>query len=167
MVSNYLEQMAYEWFDFKGYIVKSNVFVDRRPNGGYNAELDIVAFHPVTRDLVHLEASMDAQSWADRKSKYIRKFAAGDKHIPSLFPGFPFPPTTYKKIILLGYGSSENHKTLAGAEVMTVSDFLAMILKDLKGTSIYKSAISEDKPILRTLQFFLENRKTLANILSG
>jgi len=46
MASNYLEQLLVEWYEYQGYFVRNNVLVGKRNQGGYETELDIVAFHP-------------------------------------------------------------------------------------------------------------------------
>ncbi len=63
MAANHLEQLLAEWYEFQGYYLRRNVLVGKRPQGGYACELDIVGFHPVTRHLIHIEASLDADSW--------------------------------------------------------------------------------------------------------
>ena len=40
-----------------------NIKVGKRATGGYEGKLDIVAFHPVSRKIVHIETSMGAESW--------------------------------------------------------------------------------------------------------
>jgi len=84
---NYLEELTREWYEYQGYFVRQNVMVGKRPKGGYECELDVVAFHPVRKHLVHIEPSMDADSWAVREIRYKRKFNAGKKYIPTLFEG--------------------------------------------------------------------------------
>ena len=46
MPGNHLESLVAEWYEFRGYFVRRNVPVGKRPKGGYDCELDIVAFHP-------------------------------------------------------------------------------------------------------------------------
>lgn len=62
MPSNYLEQLAAEWYEYQGYFVRRNIRVGLRKQGGYEGELDVVAFHPGRVALVHIETSMDADS---------------------------------------------------------------------------------------------------------
>src|SRR5437764_13234533 len=57
---SHLEDLLCEYYDWQGYIVRRNVKVGRLSHGGWEGELDIVAYHPKTRDLVHLEPSIDA-----------------------------------------------------------------------------------------------------------
>jgi hypothetical protein len=63
---NFLEQLVGEWYSYQGYYVRTNVMVGPRDAGGYEGELDVVAFHPETREIVHVETSMDALSWDKR-----------------------------------------------------------------------------------------------------
>jgi hypothetical protein len=80
MSANHLEELVAEWYEFKGYFLRRNVNVGPRPQGGFATELDIVAFHPVTKHLVHLEPSLDADSWAVRERRFRKKFDEGRQH---------------------------------------------------------------------------------------
>lgn len=121
---NHLEQLVAEWYEYRGYFVRRNVQVDPRPNGGYNCELDVVAFHPEKHHLAHIEPSMDAHSWAKREQRYTKIFSAGRQHIPALFSGIALPQEI-EQIALLGFASNANVKTLAGGRVMTTSELFA------------------------------------------
>ena len=46
MPGNYLEDLVAEWYEYNGYFVKRNVWVGKLPAGGYECELDIIAFNP-------------------------------------------------------------------------------------------------------------------------
>ena len=85
MAGNHLESLVAEWYELRGYFVRRNVQVGRRPKGGYECELDVVAFHPQKRSLVQIEPSLDAHTWTVREERYSKKFAAGSKYIPDLF----------------------------------------------------------------------------------
>lgn len=74
---NHLEQLVAEWYEYRGYFVRRNVQVGPRTKGGYECELDVVAFHPAQNHLVHIEPSMDADSWTKREKRYAKKFSAG------------------------------------------------------------------------------------------
>jgi hypothetical protein len=89
---NFLEQLVSGWYEFQGYFVRRNVRVGIRPGGGYEGELDVVALHPGEKRLLHIEPSMDANSWEDRERRFAAKFEIGRKYIPTLFAGFlPLP----------------------------------------------------------------------------
>ncbi len=163
-MANYLEQLVAEWYEYQGYFIRQNVLVGKRAKGGYEGELDIVAFHPESKHLVHIEATMDAHSWAKREERFEKKFKAGRKYIPKLFKGLDIPDDI-EQICLLGFGSNINHPTLAGGKVIMVSTFLAEIIEKISETSISTSAVSENHSLLRTLQFITQNRKMFSELL--
>ena len=113
MANNFLEQLVAEWYEYRGYFVRRNVPVGRRTKGGYECELDIIAFDPVSQHLVHIEPSMDAESWEKRERSFRKKFDAGLKYIPSLFPGLDLPQKI-EQISIFALASRVNHPTLAG-----------------------------------------------------
>jgi len=69
MINNHLEQLVAEWYEFRKYFVRRNINVGKRPQGGYECELDIVAFHPELKKIAHIETSLDADSWKEREEK--------------------------------------------------------------------------------------------------
>jgi hypothetical protein len=157
---NFLEQLVAEWYEYQGYFVRRNVLVGKRHNGGWECELDIVAFHPGKKHLVHIEPSMDANSWEKRALRYARKFEAGRKYIPQIFEGVEVP-AEIEQIALFGLGSKANNPTLAGGKVWLVSDLLQQITGVLRHRRIEKEAVSEQFPILRTIQFMCQHNQSL------
>lgn len=164
MANNYLEQLVAEWYEYQGYFIRQNVLVGKRPKGGYEGELDIVAFHPESKHLVHIEPTMDAHSWAKREERFEKKFKAGRKYIPQLFKGMDIP-SNIEQICLLGFGSNVNHPTLAGGKIVMVSELLTEIIESISETSINSSAVSENHSLLRTLQFITQNSKMFSELL--
>ena len=164
MANNFLEQLVSEWYEYRGYFVRRNVPVGRRSKGGYECELDIVAFDPVKRHLVHIEPSMDAESWKQRELRFGTKFEAGLKYIPGLFPGLDLPEDI-EQIAIFAFASRANHPTLAGRPVLLVSDLMREIMEDLSDKKIASAAVPEHHPILRTLQFVVEYRKKVFDTL--
>ena len=164
MATNFLEQLVAEWYEYKGYFIRRNVWVGKRAKGGYECELDIVAFHPGKKHLVQIEPSMDAASWAERERRYKKKFEAGRKYIPELFKGLEIP-TSIEQIALLVFASKQNRETLAGGKLIVASELLADIFTDLKSSSIYSKTIPEQFPILRALQFVAQYKKEVCDIL--
>ncbi len=154
---NHLEQLTAEWFEFRGYFVRRNIQVGKRKKGGYECELDVVAFHPGLQHLVHIEPSMAADTWAERGRRYAKKFEAGRKYIPSLFSGLSLP-NKIEQIALLGFGSNKNIKKLGGGRIMTSADLLADITVGIGAMRISSAAIPEQFPLLRTIQFAYQHR---------
>lgn len=156
-IMNHLEQLVSEWYEYRGYFVRRNVQVGKRLKGGYECELDIVAFHPEHQHLIHIEPSMDAHTWAKRESRFTKKFGAGRKYIPTLFKGIVLP-SKIEQIALLGFASNANNKTLAGGRVMTASELFAEIVTGISSKRVAKAAVPEQYPLLRTIQFACEHR---------
>lgn len=154
--NNHLEQLVSEWYEFRGYFVRRNVRVGRRGAGGYECELDIVAFHPGEKHLVQIEPSTDADSIEKREKRYAKKFEAGRKHIPALFSGFTLP-SKIEQIGLFLYGAHRD--SIAGGKMMLVSELIPEILEFLKDHRVSSRAVPETFPLLRTLQLVSEYRK--------
>jgi hypothetical protein len=127
-VPNFLEQLVAEGCEFRGYFVRRNINVGPRPKGGFESELDVVAFHPGRRHLVHVEPSMDAASWDRREQRLTAKFAAGRKFIPSLFSGFELPEP--EQIALLVFASGQQHPQIGGGKVLLIQDLMNEICSD-------------------------------------
>lgn len=159
---NYLEQLAAEWYEYQGYFVRRNIHVGKRTAGGYECELDVVAFHPEKKHLVHIEPSMDASSWAIREERYRKKFEAGKKYIPTLFAGLD-APLQVEQIALFEFASTTNHKTLAGGRVMLVSELFAEIAKTIRKKKVASAAVAQQYPILRTVQFMCQYATVIAS----
>jgi len=161
MAVNFLEQLVAEWYEYQGYFIRRNVRVGKRPKGGYECELDVVAFHPDTKHLVHVEPSTDAASWEERQRRYRKKFEAGRKHIPGMFPESLSGSAVPEQIALLVLTSKHQERLLAGGRVVHVSAFLERIITHFASFSMLTAQVPERFPILRTLQFVAEYRKQL------
>jgi hypothetical protein len=164
MAKNFLEQLIAEWYEIQGYFIRKNVLVGKRPKGGYECELDVVAFHPSKKHLVHIEPSMDASSWAEREKRFEKKFDAGRKYIPLLFNGLDIPGNI-NQIAVLVFASKQKRDTLAGGKLILGNELLEIIFADLQSRSIYSQTIPEQFPILRAFQFVAQYRKEVCSIL--
>jgi hypothetical protein len=152
MASNHLEDLVCEWYQFQGYFVRRNIPVGRRPAGGWECELDVVAFHPVSRHLVQIEPSLDAHAWDKREERYAKKFQAGKHFIPELFAGLTLP-SDLEQIALLVFAGGDMNRTLAGGRVVYIKDFMRAVLARIHGRRLNSAAIPEQYPLLRTLQY--------------
>ncbi len=161
MAVNFLEQLVAEWYEYQGYFIRRNVRVGKRQQGGYECELDVVAFHPETKHLVHIEPSTDAASWKAREQRYKKKFDAGRKYIPSMFPGLLPSSSVPEQIALLVFTSKFREKVLGGGRTVHVSVLLEEIMSHFVKFSMTKAQVPEQFPVLRTLQFVAEYRKQL------
>jgi len=165
MAQNHLEQLVCEWYEFQGYFVRRNVLVGKRASGGHETELDVVAFHPTTRHLVHLEPSLDTHSWELREKRYKKKFEAGQKHIPLLFANMGIPEEIEQVAVFL-YGSGSSHPTVGGGKVVMVSHLLCEISVAMEERNISKNIVPEQFPLLRTIMFVSQFRDDISSAIS-
>jgi hypothetical protein len=159
-VANYLEQLVSEWYEFQGYFVRKNILVGKRKKGGYECELDVVAFHPEKFHLTHIEPSMDASSWELRKKRYEKKFKAGKKYIPGMFAGMNIP-VNIDQIALFGFMGKKHRQFLSGGKVITIAELLRDICDNTKSYRTATNIIPEQYPLLRTIMFMTEHRKDI------
>ena len=160
MAHNHLEQLIAEWYEYQGYFVKRNVLVGKRLKGGYECELDVVAYHPGNQHLVHLEPSLDADSWAIRERRFQKKFDAGRKYIKDLFDGLSMPENI-EQIAVLVFAGSTNHPTLGGGRVMIADQLIEEIFISLKDKRLESNAIPEQLIILRSFQYVNQYRNAV------
>lgn len=163
---NHLEQIVGEWYEYSGYFVRRNVLVGKRLKGGYEGELDIVAFNPQTEHLVHIEPSLDADSWSRREERFRRKFDLGKKYIPELFSGIDMPEEI-EQIALFVFGSRTNYQTIGGGIVATAAEFYSVVAAGLGGRRVAKAAVPEQYALLRTVQHCMEYSDAMSNKVSS
>jgi len=163
MAVNHLEELIAEWYEYKGYFVRRNIPVGKREKGGYETELDIVAYNPSQKHLVHIEASLDADSWARREKRFRKKFEYGSEFIPKIFAGMELPKEIDQMAVLL-YASKQNHKMLGGGRLVLVGELLQEIFSELDGKLLSSAAVPEHLLIIRSFQFVSEFRDILFDL---
>lgn len=149
---NFLEQLVAEWYEYQGYFIRRNVHVGKREKGGYEGELDIVAFNPNLKRLIHIEPSMDADSWDKREKRFSAKFDAGRKYIPTIFSGFGDLPEI-EQIAVFVIASEKSHTSIGGGKFLHIKTLINEIKDDVRNKKVQNAAIPEQFVILRTLQF--------------
>lgn len=152
---NFLEQLAAEWFEYSGYFVRTNVRARKRAKGGWDMELDVLAYDPSTNSLLHVEASGDAESWEERKARFLKKkFVLSKKEYEEIIGA---PVRTVSRIALVGWAKSPKSNLDWGSDidVLTVPMFLEQISDRLRNQSFMSESVPESYPILRTIQMVL------------
>lgn len=147
---SHLEKLIRQYYEWKGYIVRGNVKVGRLPHGGWAGELDIVAYHPETEHLVHIEPSIDALPWAKREERFRKKFNTGRAYIcTEVFPWL----SSETRIEQLAVLPTSSRATLGGGKVVSIDEFVeALKRKIAKLGRMATNAIPEEYDLLRTMQ---------------
>ncbi|SRR6266566_778466 len=149
---SHLEDLLCEYYEWRGYIVRRNIKVGRLAHGGWGGELDIVAYHPKTRELVHLEPSIDALSWTKREERFAKKFQAGRRYIFKEILPWLDRKTPLKQVAVL-VSRRPGAGNLAGAEVRTIDELAREIRQNIaEEGEMSSAAIPEQFRLLRTIQ---------------
>jgi hypothetical protein len=149
---SHLEDLIAEYYDWTGYLVKRNLKVGKLTHGGWEMELDVLAFHPTTKHLVHIEPSIDAHSWETRERRFKKKFDSGERHMfTSVFPWLD--PTTPVERIAVLITHPKNRDELCGAKILSIDEFMSQVKKRVSACGkMVNNAIPEQYPLLRTIQ---------------
>lgn len=159
----YLQRLAAEWYEYQGYFVHTDLWVGLQSDGSCECELDVIAFHPTRRHLVHLEPSFDLLSWQEREQHFQMKFAAGKKYLHRMFG---IEPHVHLEQLALVVAEEELPPMLAGVRVQRLSDFLAAMLEALCAFEMAEAIVPDQWPLVRTLQFVAAYRGRLAPLLA-
>lgn len=140
------------YHEWQGYIVRRNVKIGRLKHDGWEGELDIVAYHPKSGDLIHLEPSIDADPWSRREQRFTKKFRAGQNYIfADVFPWLDSATPLRQVAVLISGG--KHHTELAGGQVRTIDEITREIRTAIANEGKMASgAIPEQFPLLRTIQ---------------
>ncbi len=162
---NFLEQLAAEWYQHKGYFVRTNIRFGRRARGGYIGEMDVVGYKPETQEFIHVEASTDALPWPVRKERFERKFSDARKYYMEIFP-FKEMHIKPRQIALVGFNLNPSTEASWESlvpdgsplgnikiEVIHIPEFLKQINAELKNKNPQNDAIPETYPLLRAIQY--------------
>jgi len=160
---DYLQRLSAEWYEYQGYFVHTDLWVGLESDGSYECELDVVAFHPLRRHLVHLEPSFDLLTWQERERHFEPKFAAGRKYLHRLFGA---EEQVHLEQIALIVADEEAPRAIAGARLLRLSDFIASMLEALSTFDMAEAVVPEQWPLIRTLQFVAAYRAQLAPLLA-
>ena len=148
---NFLEQLTKEWYELQGYFVQTNLKFGKRSRGGWEGEIDVAAFHPRTGELVHIETSMDADSWEERRKRFNRKFRSVEPYLSKLFS---FPIKTVRCVAIVGFSPTSEPSVLGKAiEAKSLAQLVDEVCKNLRRRHPLKEAVPETLPLLRAMQF--------------
>jgi hypothetical protein len=152
---NFLESLAAEWYEYTGHFVRTNVRTGKRAAGGWDGELDVLAYEPKSKTLKHVELSSDALSWEKRKERFItKKFVLNDAEYAEVF-GLPFEKV--ERIVVVGIAQEAKFDLnwSRGIEVVLIPQFIQRVAASLKGVDPMSKAVPEGFGLLRAVQFTL------------
>jgi hypothetical protein len=147
----FLEQVVAEWYAYKGYFVRTHVRFGKREKGGWKGEMGVIAFHPVEKKLIHIETSADAEPWLKRKVKFQRKFRDAKEYYDELFR---FEINDIRKVAIVGAGKPKTPVDFGDdIRIILIPDFFRTITSHLSTINPMESALPEQYPLLRAIQF--------------
>ena len=147
----HLESLIAEFLEWQGFVVRTNVKVGKLKHGGWEMELDILGYHPTTHALVHYEPSIDALSWEKREARYKKKFEAGKKYLPDVFPWLSSETPLQQIAVFISHPKGRDQ--IAGGIIVSIDELMARIRAKVTASGIMAAnAIPEKYPLLRTLQ---------------
>lgn len=147
----FLEQLVSEWYGYKGYFVRNNVKFGKRARGGYEGEMDVVAFDTKKNTLIHLEVSTDSFPWPKRRRNLQKKFETASNYYDTIFD---VKFTSVKKIAIVSFHTPKSHVDLGNnIQLITIPQWIKTITEEIKNLQPTKTAIPEGYPLLRAIQF--------------
>lgn len=152
---NFLETLASEYYEYIGYFVRRNIKTRKRDKGGWGVELDVLAYMPNSKELLHIETSGDALSWPKRRERFItKKFVLVNKEYKSLIGA---EIKSIRRIAIVGFqqATQADLDWGEGIEVVLIPTFFKEIASLLKSKHPMKEAVPENLPLLRTMQMVL------------
>jgi len=152
---NFLERLAAQWYEYTGHFVRTNVRTGKRAGGGWNGELDVLAFDPASKTLKHVELSSDALAWEKRRERFLtKKFVLEDSEYAEVF-GLAFE--TVERIVVVGTAQEAKFDLNwgRGIRVVLIPQFIQQIAASLRGIDPMSKAVPEGFGLLRAVQFTL------------
>ena len=158
---SHLENLLIEYYEWRDYIVRHNIKVGPLKHGGWEGELDIVAYDYRTRELVHLEPSIDALSWSKREERFGKKFAAGRKYIfTEVFPWLGKDTTLQQIAIVISRGARNALRD--GGQLKTLDEVANEIKK-----AIAKEGKMSSKSYIRAISHATHDTASDFRLLPG
>ena len=147
---NHVESLIAEWYRYQKYLVCANVRTRKGKRGGWQRELDVLAYRPKDRLLVHIEANPSADTWAVRKQRLGKKFDLKHEEYEELINA---SIGRIKKIAVIGWSEKPYGQRLGEEiEIISTKHLLREIARELSKLDFDHSAIPETMPLLRTVQ---------------
>ena len=148
---NYLEQLAAEWYRFSGYFVRTNVHAKKLKRGGFQNEIDVLAYKPKTGELIHIETARGMGGWNNAEKNIKKKFNIEKAEYERLVDA---PVKKISGLLVTEWSKPKKESIHLDFEIRFKStpQFLEEILSEIHKTPYFSASIPENSPILRTIQ---------------
>ncbi len=155
---NFLESLVAEWYAYSGYFVRSNPRTRKRQKGGWDVELDVLAYLPSAQRLIHIETSGDANTWPKRKERFMKKkFILSHEEYESVIGS---SINAIEKIAIVGWSSTKSDLNWGDdIKVVLIPQLFEEITTKLRATPHSKQIVPEGFPLLRAIQLALAFEK--------
>lgn len=132
--------------------MRTNIKYGKRPKGGYIGEIDVAAFNPSGKRLLHIETSTDSHSWEERKQRFLKHFTKAQGRYREVFH---FKIREIRHIAIVGFNTKKPDQAQFGndIEVIMVPDFIQKIAQELRKHTPLEKAVPESYPLLRAIQY--------------
>ncbi|MEK7124725.1 MAG: hypothetical protein AAB877_03560 [Patescibacteria group bacterium] len=150
---NFLEQLAAEWYEYKGYFVRTNIKYGKnsKGRGGHSGEIDVAAYNPKTKKLIHIECSTEASTKEKLDPKFQKKFSTARENYDKVFT---FSHKEIERIAIVGFHKPKSKLNFGSdVKIFLIPEFIKEITDELKNKSPMQDAIPESYPLLRAIQY--------------
>ena len=147
---NYLESLAAEFYEYKGNFVRRNVKTRKRPRGGYDVEIDVLAYQPKSKKLFHVETSGAATTWKSQREIILKK--KFDLSKEEYEAELSCKISKIKKVMIIGWAKTEQAYFDQEIKVIPIPAFINEVADKLKGKIPTKQIVPEHYPLLRSIQ---------------
>jgi len=149
---SHIEDLIAEYYDWQGYLVKRNITVGEHQVGCEDLVLHLLAFNPQTGHLIHIEPSIDAESWNTHIEHFAKKFHCAKALIFSDLFTWLDPEVEIEQVSVL-VTHPKGREKLGEAKLESVDELIAEIRQKVIACGpVVKHPIPEHYPLLRTLQ---------------
>ncbi|TVZ41862.1 hypothetical protein P886_1213 [Alteromonadaceae bacterium 2753L.S.0a.02] len=149
---SHIEDLIAEYYDWQGYLVKRKIVVGQHLLGSEDMVLDLIAFNPKSGHMIHIEPSIDSDSWNTHIEHFVKKFHLAKELIFSEVFTWLDPKVEIEQVSVL-VTHPKGREKLGDAKLESVDELMAEIRRKVTEQGpVVKNPIPEHYPLLRTLQ---------------
>ncbi len=163
MYTNFLEQLISEYFEYNGYFTKSNIKIRKRNRGGYDREIDILAYCPKNDYVYHIETSFALVGWEREIEIFKKKFDIKIVEYADILGLNPERIKIFKRAIILEVPKKDRKnkkiefQSKTDAKLLSIGEFMDIVKYKLQKFKPINKAVPQNLPLLRAIQFVLHS----------